>query len=290
MAQRRPGPGLLRRVRRRVRPRALPAPEHRGDRRAPGRRRRLDARRPRRRGSGVHRELRPARRRERSVLRAAGPGVPGPSRVHRGGRPCLRGYGVQRRRRGPWQARPRRRVRQISLRRRGGDQRRGGTYRRDRPSAAVEGAAQDRRLPELQDAAADADGRGAVPLPAAARLREVPARTGQRPAPPDAQLRRLGLGPAVRPQEARPGSGRSDGGHRPRGHRARDRGLLRGRRGRQHQRPPGRDHHPPVRRRGRTFGRTQRRHRAAGRPGRVLHRLHPGRAVPAAGDAEPVVR
>ena len=290
MAKRRPGPGLLRRVRRRVRPRALPAPEHRGDRRAAGRRRRLDAGRPRRRGSGVHRELRPARRRERSVLRAAGPGVPGPSRVHRGGRPCLRGYGVQRRRRGPWQARPRRRVRQISLRCRGGDQRRGGTHRRDRPPVALEGAAQDRRLPELQDAAADADGRGAVPLPATARLREVPARARQRSAPPDAQLRRLGLGPAVRPQEARPGSGRSDGGHRPRRHRARDRGLLRGRRGRQHRRPPGRDHHPPVRRRGRTFGRTQRRHRAAGRPGRVLHRLHPGRAVPAAGDAEPVVR
>jgi len=290
MAQRRPGAGVLRRVRRRVRPRALPAPEHRSHRRAPDRGRPLDGRDPRRRGSGVQRELRPARRRERSVLRAPGPGVSGPRGVHRRRRRGACGHGVQRRRRGARQACPCRRVRQVRLRRRGGDQRRGREYRCDRPPTALEGAAQDRRLPELQAVAADADGRGTVPLPAPARLREIPARAGQRPAPTNAQLRRLGLGSAVRPQEARPGSGRSDGGHRPRRHRARDRGLLRGRRGREHHRPPGRDHLTPVRRRGRTFGGTQRRHRAAGRPGGVLDRLRPGCAVPAGSHAETAVR
>ena len=79
----------------------------------------------------------------------------------------------------------------------------GGEHRRDRQAPAVEGAAPDRRLPQLQDAAADPDGRGPVQVPAPARRGEVPARAGQPHARQHDQLDRVGVGPPVRAQAAR---------------------------------------------------------------------------------------
>jgi cation diffusion facilitator CzcD-associated flavoprotein CzcO len=53
------------------------------------------------------------------------------------------------------------------------------------------------RVLNFQDAPADPARGGPLPLPAAARPREVPPRAGQRNPSPDAQLDRIGVGPPV---------------------------------------------------------------------------------------------
>ena len=172
-----------------------------------------------------------------------------------------------------------RRLRQVRVRRRRADQRDRRARRRDRPPAAVEGAAQGRRVPQLQAAAADPDGRGAVPLPLPARDREVPARPGERSAPADAQLARVGVGAPVQAARARPGAARHHGGHRQGRDRPGHRRLLRGRRARAHRRAP-RPTITRLRRAGRPPTSNSPTARCCPPTSRLRHRLHPGRAVP----------
>ena len=104
------------------------------------------------------------------------------------------------------------------------------------------------------------------------------------------QLDRLGLGPPVRAQAARPGPPGAHGGHRPRGDRPGHRGLLRGRRRRADQRA-GEPHHRPAAVGGRRAdGGARRRHPAAGRPDRLRDRVRAERAVPARRGDRPAAR
>ena len=139
--------------------------------RDPGRRRRLEPRDPGRRGRGGHRRVRPARRGQRRVLRARHPRLPRPGGVRGGRRRVLAGTELH----DAEQARGKH-VLVVGYGKSACDvtvpvSRGRRQHRRHRPAAAVEGAAEDQRQAQLQDAAADPDGRGAVPLPGAARRR-----------------------------------------------------------------------------------------------------------------------
>ena len=214
------------------------------------------------------------------------PDFPGAGRVHRRGRAALRGHRVPRRRGRARQARARGRLRQVRLRHHRADQRGRREHHRDRPADAVEGAAQGGGRPQLQDAAADQDGRGAVPLPATCAAFEKflhgPGNGARRRllnglgtvSVRQFRLRELGLVPPGQMEDIVRGAiglateGFFEGVAAGRIDVRRDCTITRllARR-----RPTGR--------------RALRRHDAARRPRRLRHRLHPGRAVPRRGRA-----
>ena len=196
-------------------------------------------------GWAVHRRrqadraLRPAGGGQRHLLRARRAALPGRGRVHRGRRPGAGGHRAARRGAGAGQARARRRLRQVGLRRHGAGQPGGGEHRRHRPAAAVEGAAA--RSPGCSTSRCCCSPAWARPCSgtcgraASEKFLHGPGngmRGNMINSIGSASVRQFGL------QAARPGAARADGGHRPRRDRPGHRGLLRGRRGRPDHRAP----------------------------------------------------